>query len=164
MLREVKLTDQNGQADFSASYTHFFDVSVLPPCGYYPTSALFRDVTGIGKAEFGFWPVDPEEQLARVRVLLWKDLNSDGKREPGEEVVNQKATLMFKAPGGADSNVYLGNSCGTVYVLLLESNITTNSISEPGTVGDAGAHGNTFYPSIEIPYNLGETTVYWEVK
>jgi hypothetical protein len=48
-------------------------------------------------------------------------------------------------------------------MLLLESDITTNSVSEPGKVSDDGAHGNTFYPSIEIPYNPGETTIYWEI-
>jgi hypothetical protein len=49
-------------------------------------------------------------------------------------------------------------------VLLLNSDLATNSVSEPGKVSDAGAHGNTFYPSIEIPYSAGETTVYWEIK
>jgi hypothetical protein len=180
MLREVKLTDQNGQAAFSARYTHFFDVSVIPPCGYYPTSPLFRDVRGTEKTEFGFWPVEPGNQLSRIRVMLWKDLNADGKPDPAEGVVNEKTSLMFKAPGGADGNVYdednfvsesqegwfdvnLGNSCGTVYVILLNSALTTNSVSEPGRVSDAGSHGNTFYPAIEIPYDPGETTIYWEI-
>jgi len=180
MLREVKLTDQNGQAEFSVGYTHFFDVSVFPPCGHYSTSPLFRDVTGTEKAEFGFWPADPGDQLSRVRVLMWKDMNSNGTRDPDEGVVNQKASIMFKVPGGGDGNVYnqdnflqesddgwfdirLGNSCGTIFMLLLDSAVTTNSVSEPGKVSDAGAHGNTFYPSIEIPYDPGETTVYWEI-
>lgn len=181
MLREVKLTDQNGQAEFSVGYTHFFDVSVVPPCGYYPTSPLFRDATGAEKAEFGFWPANPGDQLSRAKVFLWQDRNSDGEPDPSEGVTAEKASLMFKAPGGTDGNVYdqdnfvsesengwfdfsLGNSCGTVYVLLLDSALTTNSVSEPGRVSDAGAHGNTFYPSIEVPYDPGETTVYWEIK
>jgi len=181
MLREVKLTDQNGQAEFSVGYTHFFDVSVVPPCGYYSTSPLFRDVTDTEKAEFGFWPVNPNDELSRVRVMLWKDLNSNGKRDPDEEVGNEKVSLMFNVPGGRGGNVYdqdnfiresnngwfdisLGNSCGTVYVLLLNSALITNSVSEPGSASDAGAHGNTFYPSIEIPYDPGETTVYWEIR
>jgi hypothetical protein len=180
MVREVKLTDQNGQANFAASYTHFFDVSVVPPCGYYPTSALFRDVTGTEKAEFGFWPVNPVAQLSTIRVMLWKDLNSNGKPDPAEEVENEKVSLMFKTPGGANGNVYdednfvseskdgwfdinLGNSCGIAYLLLMNSALKTNSVSEPGRVSDAGAHGNTFYPAIEISYDLGETTVSWEI-
>jgi len=181
MFREVKLTDENGQAEFSVAYTHFFDVSVIPPCGYFSTSALFRDVTGTEKAEFGFWPADPGDQLSRVRVLVWKDLNSDGRRDPQEGVVDGKASIMFKTPGGADGNPYdqdnflgesddgwfdinLGNSCGTIFLLLLDSALTTHSVSEPGKVSDAGAHGRILYPSIEIPYNPGETTVYWEIK
>jgi hypothetical protein len=97
-----------------------------------------------------------------------------------EGVIDQKASIMFKVPGGADGNVYnqdnflqesdagwfdipLGNSCGTIFMLLLDSGATTNSVSEPGTASDAGAHGNTFYPSIEIPYDVGETTIYWEI-
>lgn len=181
MYREVKLTDQNGQADFSVEYTDFFDISVFPPCGYYSTTPLFQDVTSKGKAEFGFWPVNPDGQLSTVRVFMWKDLNSNGTRDPEEAVVNEKASIMFNVPGWNPGNVYdednfiqetdngwfdieLGNSCGTIYVLLLNSAIATNSVSEPGKVSDAGAHGNTFYPSIEIPYNLGENTVYWEIK
>lgn len=180
MLRDVELTDQNGQAEFSVGYTHFFDVSVFPPCGYYSTSPLFRDVTDIQKAEFGFWPASEGDQLSNVKVFVWKDLNSNGTPDPDEGVVNQKASIMFKVPGGADGNVYdednflqeshdgwfdipLGNSCGTIFMLLLDSAVTTNSVSEPGTVSDAGAHGNTFYPSIEIPYDPGETTIYWEI-
>ena len=182
MSREVKLTDQNGQADFSVGYTHFFDISVVPPCGYYSTTPLFRDMTtGAEKIEFGFWPANPSDQLSRVKVLVWKDLNSNGTRDPQEEVVNEKASIMFKIPGGQGGNVFdadnflqgtdkgwfdisLGNSCGTIYMLLLNKELATNSVTAPGKVSDAGAHGNTFYPSIEIPYSLGETTVYWEIK
>jgi hypothetical protein len=180
MLREVKLTDQKGQTQFSVGYTHFFDVSIVPPCGYYSTSALFRDATGVEKAEFGFWPATPDDQLSKVRVFLWKDVNSNETPDPDEGIVNQKASIMFQVPGGADGNVYdqdnflqgsndgwfdipLGNSCGTIFMLLLDSDITTNSVSEPGKVSDAGAHGNTFYPSIEIPYSPGETTIHWEI-
>ena len=182
MSREVKLTDQSGRADFSVGYTHFFDISVAPPCGYYSTTSLFHDMTtGADKAEFGFWPANPSDQLSRVKVLVWKDLNSDKTRDPQEEIVNEKASIMFKIPGGAGGNVFnadnfvqesdngwfdinLGNSCGTIYLLLLNSDLATNSVSEPGKVSDAGSHGNTFYPSIEIPYSLGDTTVYWEIK
>jgi hypothetical protein len=182
MEREVKLTDQNGQVNFSLGYTHFFDISVVPPCGYYSTTPLFRDMTNSAeKAEFGFWPANPSDQLSMVKVLAWKDLNSNGTRDSEEVVVNEKVSIMFKVPGGAQGNVFnadnfvqesnngwfdinLGNSCGTIYVLLLNSDLATNSVSEPGKVSDAGAHGNTFYPSIEIPYSLGETTVYWEIK
>ena len=181
MFREVKLTDHNGQADFSVGYTHFFDVSVFPPCGYYSTTPLFRDMTSTEKVEFGFWPANSGDQLSRVKVLVWKDLNSNGTRDPEEAVVNEKASIMFNVPGGNQGNVFyqdnfiqetdngwfdinLGNSCGTIYVLLLNSALVTNSVSDPGKVSDAGTHGNTVYPSIEIPYNPGETTVYWEIK
>lgn len=180
MFREVKLTDQNGQADFSVGYTHFFDVSVFPPCGYYSTTPLFQDVASKEKAEFGFWPANSSDQLSSVKVFMWKDVNANGTRDPEEEV-NERASIMFNVPGGNQGNVFyqddfiqetdngwfdinLGNSCGTIYVLLLNSALVTNSVSEPGKVSDSGTHGNTVYPSIEIPYNPGETTVYWEIE
>ena len=103
--REVKLTDQNGRANFSVGYTHFFDISVLPPCGYYSTTPLSQDVTNTEKIQFGFWPASPDEQLSRVKVLVWKDLNTNGTRDPLEEV-NGKAGIMFKIPGGMDGYVY----------------------------------------------------------
>jgi hypothetical protein len=181
MSRDVKLTDQNGQANFSVSYTHIFDVSVLPPCGYYSTTPLFQDVTGKEKTEFGFWPANPSGLLSTVKVFLWKDLNLNGTRDLEEAVINEKASIMFNVPGGNPGNVFnqdnfiqesdrgwfdlnLGNSCGIIYVLLLNTALETNSVSEPGKVSDAGAHGNTLYSSIEIPYGTGETTVYWEIK
>jgi hypothetical protein len=181
MFREVRLTDLNGQAEFNVGYTHFFDVSVFPPCGYYSTSPLLRDARDVEKAEFGFWPIDPGDQLSRVKVMLWKDENLNAVRDPQEDVPDKKASVMFKIPGGVDGNVYnqdnfiqepkdgwfdinLGNSCGSISLLLLDSTLTTQSVTEPGKESDAGSHGNTYYPSIEIPYISGETTVYWEIK
>ena len=181
MSREVKLTDQNGQANFSVEYTHFFDVSVFPPCGYYSTTPLFKDMTNIEKTEFGFWPANPGGQLSKVKVYIWKDLNSNGTRDPEEAVINEKASIMFNIPGGNPGNVFdgdnfiqeadngwfdinMGNSCGSIYVLLLNDALVTKSVSEPGKVIDAGSHGYTLYSSIEIPYCSGETTVYWEIK
>ena len=181
MYREVKLTDQNGRAGFSVGYTHFFDISVFPPCGYYSTTPLHRDMTDTEKAEFGFWPADPTGQSSTVKVLVWKDLNANGVRDPQEEVTGEKVSAMFKIPGGVSGNLYdednfdqdsadgwfdipLGNSCGTIYLLLMNSGVTTRSVSVPGKNSDAGTHGNTFYPSIEIPYVTGETIVYWEIE
>jgi hypothetical protein len=175
--REVNLTDQNGRADFSVGYTHYFNVSVVPPCGYYSTTRLFQDMTSANKAEFGFWPASAVQQLSRVKVLVWNDLNSNGTREPQEEIMNEKVSVMFNIPGEAKGVVYehdnfvqeanegwfdinLGNSCGTIYVLWLKGALETRSVSEPGKNSD-DEHGNV---AIEIPYNPGETTVYWEIK
>lgn len=177
MFREVKLTDQNGQANFSISYTHLFDVSVVPPCGYYSTTPLIWDMTGAEKAEFGFWPAAPGNQLSHVKVLVWEDLNSDRTRDPQEEIVNEKIGVAFKIPNGvvgsdfAEDNfvqesengwfdINLGNSCGTISLLWLKGALQTNSVSEPGKIND-DEHGNV---SIEIPYAPGETTIYWEIK
>ena len=181
MYRDVKLTDRNGRAEFSVNYTHFFDISVFPPCGYYSTTALQRDLTDDETAAFGFWPASSSDQLSTVKVLVWRDVNANGTRDPQEEVLNEKGTIFFKIPGGMNGNPYtqdnfvqvsdggwfnipLGNSCGTIYLLLMNSDAVTRSVSEPGRDSDAGAHGNTFYPSIEIPYQPGETTVYWEIE
>lgn len=181
MFREVKLTDRDGRADFPVTYTHFFDISAFPPCGYYSTTPLKRSMTDTEKAEFGFWPADPAEQLSNAKVLLWKDLNANGTRDPQEEVAGEKISVMFQIPGGVNGNPYdddnytftsadgwfdipLGNSCGTIYLLLLNSDAATASVSEPGLDSDAGSHGNTYYPSIEISYSPGDTIVYWEIK
>jgi hypothetical protein len=177
MFRKVELTDQNGHANFSVSYTHFFDVSVVPPCGYYSATPLFRDMTSAEKAEFGFWPANPEDRLSRVKVLVWKDLNSNGTRDPQEEIKNEKISVTFNIPGETEGKAFdednfvqksdngwfdinLGNSCGTIYVLWLKGALATNSVSEPGMIND-DEHGNV---SIEIPYSIGETSVYWEIK
>lgn len=177
MYREVKFTDQNGKANISVGYTHYFDISVLPPCGYYSTTPLIQDMTKTEKTQFGFWPADPGLQLSRVKVLVWKDLNSNGTRDSQEEVLNGRAGIIFKIPsgmGGTDFNednfiqetdngwfdINLGNSCGSIYMLWLNGDLSTNSVSEPGKVSDIG-NGT---PSIEIPYKPGETTIYWEMK
>jgi hypothetical protein len=181
MYRDVTLTDQNGRAEFSVDYTHFFDVSVFPPCGYYSTTPLQRDVTDTEYAAFGFWPADPVDRLSTVMVLVWRDVNANGARDAQEEITGEKAGILFEIPGGMNGypysqdnfvqdsdggwfNVSLGNSCGTIHLLLMNSDAATRSVSEPGRDSDAGAHGNTIYPSIEIPYEPGETTVYWEIK
>jgi hypothetical protein len=177
--REVKLTDQNGQANFRVGYTHYFDISVFPPCGYYSTTPLVQDVTNTEKAQFGFWSASEDESLpmlSTVKVLVWNDLNLNGTRDPQEEV-NGKASIMFKTPGGMDGNVFtedsfiqetdkgwfdisLGNSCGTIYMFWQSDSLATNSVSEPGKISEIG-NGN---PSIEIPLSLGVTTIYWEIK
>jgi hypothetical protein len=116
-----------------------------------------------------------------VKVLVWRDVNANGTRDPQEEVTGEQAGVMFKIPGGMNGNLYtqdnfvqdsdqgwftipLGNSCGTIHLLLMNGDAVTNSVSAPGRDSDAGAHGNTFYPSIEIPYDPGETIVYWEIR
>jgi hypothetical protein len=175
--RQVQLTDQKGQANFSVSYTHFFDVSVVPPCGYYSTTPIIQDMISLKKAEFGFWPADPNDQLSRVKVLAWTDLNSNGTRDPQEEILNEKIGVTFKIPEDVVGAVFngdnfvqesengwfdinLGNSCGTISVLWLKGALATNSVSEPGKIND-DEHGNV---SIEIPYAPGETIIYWEIK
>ncbi|MBK8782516.1 MAG: hypothetical protein IPO22_12080 [Anaerolineales bacterium] len=121
-------------------------------------------MTNAKKAEFGFWPATPENQLSRVKILAWTDLNSNRMRDPQEEVLNAKVSLAFKIPGEVDGNFFdedyfvqesdngwfdinLGNSCGTIYVLWRSDALATNSVSEPGIIRD-DEHGNN---AIEIP-------------
>jgi hypothetical protein len=181
MYREVQQTDQSGRADFPVTYTHFFDISVFPPCGYDSTTPLKQSMTETEKAEFGFWLADPAGQLSTVKVLLWRDSNLNGARDPQEEVTGEKVGVMFGIPGGANGNPYdednytftsadgwfdipLGNACGIIHLLLLNSDAATASVSEPAKESDAGSHGNTFYPSIVIPFEPGDTVVYWEIE
>ena len=108
-FRKVELTDQNGEANISVRYTHFFNVSVVPPCGYYSTTPIFRDMTSAKKAEFGFWPANPNNQLSYVQVLVWNDLKSNGTRDSRQEIENEKIGVSFKIPEdcvGNDFNEY----------------------------------------------------------
>lgn len=176
-FRKVELTDQNGRANISVRYTHYFNVSVVPPCGYYSTTPIFRDMTSAEKADFGFWPANPSNQLSHVKVLVWNDLNSNGTRDSREEILNEKIGVSFNIPEdvvGNDFNednfvqesdngwfdINMGNSCGTVSLIWLKGALATNSVSEPGKIND-DEHGHV---SIEIPYAPGETTIYWEIK
>ena len=182
MYREVKLTDQDGLADFSVGYTHYFDIIAVPPCGYHSTTPLYLDMTKTDGTAFGFWPNEGGDgRPSRVRLMVWRDRNSNKVRDAGEEITDKQASIMFDVPHGSPGNVFdqdnylqeapdgwfdieLGNSCGRIFALLLDSELVTVSVSEPGGVSDAGSHGNTYYPAIEIPYSQGETTVYWEIK
>ena len=176
MFRNVELTDENGLAKFSVGYTHLFEVGVIPPCGYYSTTPLYYDMTVADRAEFGFWPANPDDRLSHVKVLAWKDLNSNGTRDLQEEIINENIGVTFNIPLGTVGNVFggdnfiqasengwfdinLGNSCGTIYLQWLKGALATGSVSEPGKIHDENGK-----VSIEIPYAAGETMIYWEIK
>ena len=176
MYREVQSTDKNGHANFSVGYTHIFEVGVVPPCGYYSTTPLLQDMIGREKVDFGFWAASPDERLSRVKIMVWKDANSNGVRDPLEEFTNEKVSVTFNVPLGVVGNdfgadnfeqeadngwfdINLGNSCGSIYLHWLKGALETGSVSAPGRINDG--NGNV---SIEIPYAPGETLVYWEIK
>lgn len=130
------LTDEKGEATIQADYTHYFDVGVLPPCGYTPTTPVVQSAAGSGpfaKQAFGFQPVPELSQSGAERVTfhLWQDINLDGIWQAEERPLSN-IQLFFSpdwerpyASYGFDTNALVavtdetgqaildvGNSCG----------------------------------------------------
>jgi hypothetical protein len=125
MYREVKLTDRDGRADFSVGYTHFFDVSAVPQCGYYSTTPLLLDLREKQAAEFGFWPAGPVDQRSGVKVMVWRDANSNGGRSGRDH--DEQASVMFNvlaAPAAMSSTMIITSdltTAGSISILEIHA-------------------------------------------
>jgi hypothetical protein len=72
--RQTRLSDANGKATVSVTYTHYFDVGVLPPCGYTATTPNSLSVTKAGSfatQRFGFQPQSPAPPNGTPRTNRW---------------------------------------------------------------------------------------------
>ena len=138
----ARRTDTNGEAPISGIYTHFFDVKVVPPCGYTPTTPNTFGARDLKRElPVGFLPATPQPGDAVVRFHVWDDANQNGVQEDDEEPVSAMVlSLDIPVPGelsnsfGVDigeintemavmldngqGQINLGNSCGTLRVLL----------------------------------------------
>lgn len=133
------VTDEDGKVTLTVEYTHYFDVGVMQPCGYTPTTPVVQSVIGTGpfaKQVFGFQPVPELSQSSTERVTfhLWQDVNLDGIWQEEERPLSN--TQLFFSPDwehttsyGFDNNALsavtdemgqatleVGNSCGTLLV------------------------------------------------
>lgn len=128
--RLTQWTSDAGDAAFEATFTHYFDLYVVPLCGYMPTTPVRRDATSSKRISFGLAPDHPRTGDAIVRFFLWKDENQDGQQNKGElpfsgtslqitlsegdspvEDVEQDA-LAITTDANGWGEINLGNSCG----------------------------------------------------
>ena len=172
------LTDEKGEATIQADYTHYFDVRVLPPCGYTPTTPIVQPSVGVGpfaKQVFGFQPV-PELSQPGAEMLtfqLWQDANLDGIWQEEErplsniqlsfapdwegtyhatEFDDNTFSTTTDETGHATFNV--GNSCGRLLAAPLPDWNTT-TFDPGGSVHDDG--------EIEFGYDAQTDAFTWGV-
>jgi hypothetical protein len=178
--RIIRTTDSDGIAIIQATYTHFFDLYVVPPCGYTATSSNRVDATeSPNEVMIGFQPTDPQPGIATIRFHMWEDVNANGVQDEGEAPVDESIfapepvipgvenvgggsldasdtndlRLFTDAEGRAE--ITLGNSCGTIRLRASETYRDTSSIS-PEALTREDEEGVLF-----IPYSVGENIIEW---
>ncbi len=182
LARYARLTGANGEAPISGTYTHFFDVKVVPPCGYTPTTPNTfgaRDLKD--ELPIGFRPDNPQPGDAVVRFHVWDDVNQNGMQEGSEEPVGAMILLLDIPVPGEASNTFgvvigqgnsemavrldsgrgqinLGNSCGTLRVQLPNTDQwePMNISPEPEFEETAGGDGTL---ALRFEYAPGETDI-----
>jgi hypothetical protein len=169
----AQLTDSNGEASISTSYTHFFDIVAFSPCGYEATTPT--SVKAKKKLVFGFAPLSPRSGSAQIHIQLWHDDNQDGIRQENESPISEER--LFLDPGlpwseswsdsvdtvtGAlttetDSSgqalVNLGNSCGQVDIIFPKHQWQLTTPTDAGIWGE-GYYRTPFQPGM-IELSLG---------
>jgi len=173
--RSAVLTDAEGQATLAAEYTHVFEISVLPPCGFRATTETTTSISHSPRARFevGFVPERPRSGTALLSFYLWEDLDGDGLRQ-ADELAIPGLTLHADPQMGRDTpgaiyrpdawsvttdqegraTLGLGNSCGTV------------CLSVP-----FGWRSTAIRPSAQeerdallVPYSTGITEIEWGLR
>lgn len=160
------LTDEKGEVTIDAEYSHFFNVIVVGPCGYEPTTETALRPESTRRIEVGFAPKAARTGTATVRLHLWHDENGDGQQngdetpladqiiyvdvtEEGDHNLN-RGTLEIRAGADGWATLQLGNSCGTIW-LQVPDNWSTH----------AGLDEREWQA---VTYALGETTVEWGLE
>lgn len=128
------LTDVDGKATVTAEYTHIFNIKLISPCGYQPTTPT--SIAAKRNLSFAFEPQSPQAGIAELHFRLWQDTNRDGIRQPDEPPVEGVRLdlipeLEGRYPGDSISGllttqtdingevlINLGNSCSEVTILL----------------------------------------------
>ncbi|MBN1177736.1 MAG: hypothetical protein JXD18_00880 [Anaerolineae bacterium] len=155
------LTDAEGKATVHAVYTHFFNLNVVPPCGYRATTETVFKPQNQRDIEVGFAADAPRTGSATVRLALWDDQDGDGVRDDGELPPNPMTLYVSVADGNAHSidqstleittdaeglaELDLGNSCSTLWVNFPAEWVVT------------GIEGDDDW--FAVPYDLGVTEV-----
>jgi hypothetical protein len=127
-----RTTDAAGEVTVSAEYTHFFNLTIVPPCGYRATTETVFTPENNRDIEVGFAPEDPREGVATVEIVFWEEKDEDGVMNPGEELSNNyvfyvdvideeyrdvaQSNLMARTDEEGRVTLDMGNSCGTLWV------------------------------------------------
>ncbi len=138
--RQTRLSDTNGKATVSVTYTHYFDVGVLPPCGYIATTPNSLSVTKAGPfaiQRFGFQAQskNPPTSINSLHFKLWFDINRDGQQQADEPPLPDMTLALippldisYKHYGFDDDSLVLttdetgqatldvGNFCGKIWL------------------------------------------------
>jgi hypothetical protein len=158
------LTNEEGEVTINAEYSHFFNVVVVPPCGYRPTTKTAFRPEGTRRLEVGFAPDAPRTGTATVRLHLWHDENANGEQDAGESPLAGQIVYVdvegdhnlnrgvTEARTGADgwATLKLGNSCGTVWLRVPDNWSTPAGLVERDWQA--------------VTYDLGETTIEWGLE
>lgn len=176
--RQARPTDAQGQVTITTTYTHYFDLRGVPPCGYTPTTPSKVSATrGRDEVLFGFAPQSPQPGTATVRFHLWDDQNANGVQDEGEPPVSgewiaadvvlpevlpsgsapipsygQTNELAQQTDSEGRAEITLANSCGTIRLLApYDTGWYTVSTQPPSSEpGD-----------LLFEYGIGETTIEW---
>ena len=161
MTYTAQLTDADGKTSISTTYTHFFDLFAISPCGYESTTE--NSIEAKRRNEFGFAPVNPQAGIADLYILLWHDENQDGEYQSGE--MPFAGEILYIDPGlpwgydadiplgqlfaqtdsGGEAAVVLGNICGELTVKIPDDWQLPNA--------EDGQH-------YTITYQLGRTNIF----
>lgn len=158
------LTDAQGEVTIHAEYSHFFNVVVVPPCGYEPTTETALKPEDARRVEVGFAPDAPRAGSATVRLHLWHDENANGAQDDGEPPLadhlvyvnvagnhnTNRGVLETRIDADGWATLELGNSCGTIWLQVPDNWSTSAGLVEREWQA--------------VTYDLGKTTVEWGLE
>lgn len=153
-------TSADGTLAFTATYTNFLNILVVPPCGYHSTTPIYFDNQMKDVIQAGFAPDAPRPGRAIVNFTAWEDANRNDLRDPGEQ---PKSGLTINIGLGGVGGV----ADGTVFLLQTSDENGTVSFDLGNSCGTLGV--NTDYDWkitaaneeywLLVPYDLGGTSV-----
>lgn len=147
--RQTHLSNANGEAAVNLTYTHYFDVGVLPPCGYNPTTPTSLSAAGawpFSTQSFGFKPKNPNPPMSSNSLYfqLWHDANGDGLNQAEDSPLKGVAFVLvppldqsYRYAGFDEDDLALttddlgrvsldvGNFCGDLWLEQPEGWLTT---------------------------------------
>jgi len=171
------LTDEDGQALITTVYTHYFNVRVIPPCGFLATTETEVSAEDQPRLYFGFRPETPRSGTAAVRFHLWIDRNEDGIQEANEAPLQGiELVVIPPPPDGSDlqgisklvtdshgwAALELGNSCDQVRALEPDGWETTSTTPTPIDSFKGGTSTDSDW--LIFSYDLGTTEIDWGMR
>jgi hypothetical protein len=181
--RIAKWTSDAGHATFEVSYTHYFDLYIVPLCGYMPTTPVHQDAKSSEIISFGLTPNHPRTGDALVRFFLWADENQDGQQNEGELPLSRTSLQITLSEGDrvaidVDQDILaittnetgwgeinLGNSCGMLNLWPQEFQPwafrqwrIASTDPHPAVVAQNGPYEDSFW-YYGFNYDLGETVI-----